>query len=132
MSSSLCSFINKNISKKNEVIAIYRDELDRKTPPEIKPKKKVRFETEPLIEKVDCESEKNKAPFKVKILMTKEEAARLLSKCKDGGVLELKDVASELVQIPINRVSLVSCSGNNKSSDLLLENIRKQLSLDHP
>lgn len=47
-----------------------------------------------------------KKGVKVKILMTKKEAAELLSKCKEGGVLEFKDVARELVQIPPNRVSL--------------------------
>ncbi|KAF7150227.1 hypothetical protein RHSIM_Rhsim02G0243700 [Rhododendron simsii] len=46
--------------------------------------------------------------IKVKILMTKEDAARLLLKCRDGGVLEFRDVARELVQIPASRVSAVS------------------------
>ncbi|CAI9094308.1 OLC1v1030025C1 [Oldenlandia corymbosa var. corymbosa] len=50
---------------------------------------------------------------KVKVLMTKEEATRLLSKCKDGGLLEFKDVVNELVHIPINRLSLVSSSPCN-------------------
>jgi len=31
----------------------------------------------------------------VKVRMTKEEAARMLSKCKDGGFLDFKDVAQE-------------------------------------
>uniref|UniRef100_A0A2P2NM89 DUF7890 domain-containing protein n=1 Tax=Rhizophora mucronata TaxID=61149 RepID=A0A2P2NM89_RHIMU len=34
-----------------------------------------------------------------------------MSRCKDGGVLGFKDVANELVQIPLNRVSIASCSG---------------------
>ncbi|KAG6636591.1 hypothetical protein CIPAW_11G121100 [Carya illinoinensis] len=46
--------------------------------------------------------------LRVKVKMTKQEAARMLSKCKDGGLLEFKDVALELAQIPINRVSVVS------------------------
>ena len=46
--------------------------------------------------------------IRVKLKMTKDEAARLLSKCKEGGVLEFKDVARELVALPLNRVSVVS------------------------
>ncbi|KAL3742929.1 hypothetical protein ACJRO7_018264 [Eucalyptus globulus] len=46
--------------------------------------------------------------MRVKVKMTKQEAARLLSKCGDGGVLEFRDVARELVEIPISRVSVVS------------------------
>ncbi|CAA2967553.1 Hypothetical predicted protein [Olea europaea subsp. europaea] len=103
---------------------IYRDELNKK-PSALKVRKKVHFEIEPkpLLERE--ESEKNHesrnnptscghvekvklSRTKVKILMTKEEAARLLSKFKDGGMLELKDVARELVQIPVNRVNFVS------------------------
>lgn len=69
-----------------------------------KTKKKVSFETKPL----KYEDSKSKVCYKLKILMTKEEAFGLLSKCKDGGVLELNAVARELVHIPINRISLVS------------------------
>ncbi|KAJ6927176.1 hypothetical protein NC651_011295 [Populus alba x Populus x berolinensis] len=43
--------------------------------------------------------------------MTKEEAARLMAKCKEGGLLEFKDVAHELAQLPANRVSVVSSNG---------------------
>ncbi|KAJ0041169.1 hypothetical protein Pint_28648 [Pistacia integerrima] len=49
-----------------------------------------------------------KGVIRVKVTMTKKEAARLLSKCKEGGVLGFKDVANELVQIPMNRVSVES------------------------
>ncbi|XP_040989036.1 uncharacterized protein LOC121236667 [Juglans microcarpa x Juglans regia] len=49
-----------------------------------------------------------KGVIRVKVRMTKEEAARLLSRCRDGGLLEFKDVATELVQIPKNRVRVVS------------------------
>lgn len=53
-------------------------------------KKKVQFETlMPLIER----DEKSARGTQVKIVMTKEEALRMLSKCRDGGVLEFKDVA---------------------------------------
>ncbi|XVE64684.1 hypothetical protein DITRI_Ditri07aG0120800 [Diplodiscus trichospermus] len=51
---------------------------------------------------------------RVKVTMTKKEAARLLSKCKDGGVLEFRDVARELVNLPMDRVAFVSpCPGRN-------------------
>lgn len=46
--------------------------------------------------KVHFESDVEECSYQVKILMTKEEAVRLLSKCKDGNVLDLKDVAHQL------------------------------------
>ena len=49
-----------------------------------------------------------KEGIRVRIKLTKEEAARLLSKCNNGGILEFEDVARELVLIPVNRVSIVS------------------------
>ncbi|KAL8521276.1 hypothetical protein ACS0TY_011712 [Phlomoides rotata] len=86
---------------------IYRDiELEKK-------KKKVHFETQKNSEPAGNVSRdfvdylgRGKSGTQLKILMTKEEAHRLLSKCQDGGVLDFKDVANELVQIPSNRVSL--------------------------
>ena len=129
MFASLFSYLNENRSfdakprvRKNRV-DVCKDKEDQKLlqpkPMKSKVKKKVSFETKPLVyenEKNSChvkdgvgfEIEEKKAALKVKILMTKEEAARLIAKCKDGGRLEFKDVASELVQIPINRVNLVS------------------------
>ncbi|XP_027183132.1 uncharacterized protein LOC113781404 [Coffea eugenioides] len=136
MFSSLRSLVNGKVpfdSRKTNKVVIYRDELDTKKPSQSKPKKKVSFETKPLVQNqvageknfdmkntTFAADNENKAGLKLKILMTKEEAARLLSKCKEGGVLEYKDVASELVQIPVNRVSLVS-SAANKSSPCLLK-----------
>ncbi|KAL3742927.1 hypothetical protein ACJRO7_018262 [Eucalyptus globulus] len=46
--------------------------------------------------------------MRVKVKMTKQEAARLLGKCRNGGVLEFKDVARELVRLPMSRMSVVS------------------------
>ncbi|KAL5750091.1 hypothetical protein ACOSP7_024694 [Xanthoceras sorbifolium] len=54
--------------------------------------------------------------IRVKVVMTKQEAARLLSKCKEGGVLGFKDTANELLQIPMNRVSVVSPACNIAST----------------
>lgn len=55
-------------------------------------KKRVQFESEALLQS----DGKNKSSYQVKILVTKEEAIRLLSKCKDGNILEFKDVANQL------------------------------------
>ncbi|XP_061361027.1 uncharacterized protein LOC133304958 [Gastrolobium bilobum] len=108
--------------------AVYRDELTKKQSPTKKTvKKSVRFaDSEPTILGEDRDSEKEfekrncaagnefgeKEGIRVKVKMTKEEAARFLSKC-NGGVLEFKDVARELVSIPVNRVSVVSTYTNN-------------------
>ncbi|TKY71028.1 hypothetical protein E2542_SST07323 [Spatholobus suberectus] len=103
--------------------AVYRDDLTRKKspPPSKAVKKSVRFaDSEPSIfgegneenlVKGNCTGNNElggKGGIRVKVKMTKEEAARLLSKCKEGGILEFKDVARELVAIPLNRVSVVS------------------------
>lgn len=98
---------------------IYRDELTEKISPlpSKAVKKSVRFadsEHAILREKDDkdlvksTESGEIKGGIRVKVKMTKEEAARLLSKCKEGGILEFKDVARELVDIPQNRVTVFS------------------------
>jgi leucyl aminopeptidase len=60
----------------------------------------------------------------VKLRMTKEEAARMLSKCKDGGFLDFKDVARELVNIPPNRVNLVSSEASIRP---VLESIPEEI-----
>ncbi|XVF12965.1 hypothetical protein REPUB_Repub08aG0166000 [Reevesia pubescens] len=60
--------------------------------------------------------------IRVKVKMTKQEAARLLSKCKDGGILEFRDVARQLVDLPMNRVTVVSpFPGNNGLLDSIPE-----------
>ncbi|KAK2664286.1 hypothetical protein Ddye_002860 [Dipteronia dyeriana] len=66
--------------------------------------------------------------MRVKVVMTKQEAARLLSKCKEGGVLGFKDVAKEIVQIPMNRVSVVSpaCNTNNNTHGAALQSIPEE------
>ncbi|RDY10936.1 hypothetical protein CR513_04462, partial [Mucuna pruriens] len=84
--------------------AVYIDELTKTQRPKKAVKKTVRFsESEPTILGEDSEKTSNevaqKEGMRVKIKLTKEEAARLLSKCNEG-VLEFKDVARELVLIP--------------------------------
>lgn len=99
---------------------VYRDELTKKQRPRKAGKKTVRFaESEPTILGEDGEKEFEKTRsvsgnevgekegIRVRIKLTKEEAARFLSKC-NRGVLEFEDVARELVLIPVNRVSIVS------------------------
>ncbi|KAL9391497.1 hypothetical protein Peur_015417 [Populus x canadensis] len=96
---------------------IYRDELSKKMSP-----KKIKKGGNSLASKEEDErknfekrghssSAQEKDVIRVKVRMTKEEAARLMAKCKEGGRLEFKDVAHELVQLPVNRVSVVSSNG---------------------
>ncbi|XP_028774788.1 uncharacterized protein LOC114731715 [Neltuma alba] len=110
--------------------AVYRDELTKKQAPcrkaAVAVKKSVRFaDSEPTIlggDELEKEKESGKRiissgnnkreGIRVKVKMTREEAARLLSKCKEGGFLEFGDVARELVSIPVGRVSVVPTSLN--------------------
>ncbi|MQI71992.1 hypothetical protein EI017_24840, partial [Escherichia coli] len=95
--------------------AIYGDKLTtKKQSPKKAVKKCVRFaDSEPTIlgegsekdfEERSCVGNElgEREGIRVKVKMTKEEAARFLSKC-NGGVLEFKDVARDLVFIPVNR-----------------------------
>ncbi|GFQ06311.1 hypothetical protein PHJA_002775100 [Phtheirospermum japonicum] len=122
-------------TQKSRHCYVYGDESNKKTTPvKVKKKAHFEFESEALIQKDICKksfevgNEKDdmsrgpnvnmeKSGVQVKILMTKEEAARLLSKCKDGGVLEFKDVANELVQIPNNRIDFVVSSSSHKKNE---------------
>ncbi|XP_022738314.1 uncharacterized protein LOC111291034 [Durio zibethinus] len=111
---------------------IYRDELNKKQSPS---KQKSYYgdsfsSTKPLLKVKDGKDIKRSSTdfdvkastVRVKVKMTKQEAARLLSKCKDGGILEFRDVAGELVNLPMNRVSVVSpCPGINKVLDTIPE-----------
>lgn len=117
--------------------AIYRDELDKKTPKRKLENSKDQHPTysKPLLPLEDGKefekgsgvrgSGNKKEVIRIKVRMTKEEAARMLSKCKDGGRLEFKDLALELVQLPMNRVSVVS--PNTISDPVLLESIPEEL-----
>ncbi|KAG5563445.1 hypothetical protein RHGRI_006013 [Rhododendron griersonianum] len=105
------------LNNQNNPNYILRDDLDKKNPTnklKIRENKVPAEARVPLLQK-EKELEKEQSHrllvggeeiregMKVKNLMTKEEAARLLSKCRDGGVLEFRDVARELVQIPASR-----------------------------
>ncbi|KAL8521280.1 hypothetical protein ACS0TY_011716 [Phlomoides rotata] len=58
-----------------------------------------------------------KSGIQLKIVMTREEAVRLLSKCRDrGGSLQFKDVDNELVRLPNNRLQLVSTTTTTNNS----------------
>lgn len=108
---------------------VCRDELDIKKP---KIKKQVKFDLEPIY--IEEEKEKNNmfekntvnpeektevvqkginctnydGVVKIKILMKKEDAARLLMKYRNKGELEFMDVAQQLVQVPSSGVRVLS------------------------
>lgn len=132
MISNLISSLNKKLQAveisnrcrrtKKKTTYVYRDDLSKKKQsqspspsqrqPEIKKvKKRVRFaETEPVIIAIDgeersAEEETEKKVVRITVKLTKQEANRMLSRCSDGGVLELGDVACELMRIPAARVS---------------------------
>ncbi|BAT72981.1 hypothetical protein VIGAN_01042900 [Vigna angularis var. angularis] len=98
---------------------VYRDELREKERARKKVKKSVRFaeveatimgeENEKEFTKRGCESGDEvvgeKEGVRVRVRLTKEEAARLLSKCNEGP-LQLKDVAHQLLFIPVDRLSI--------------------------
>ncbi|KAK4365490.1 hypothetical protein RND71_016848 [Anisodus tanguticus] len=137
-------------SSSSSTIYVCRDELDKKKP---KIKKQVKFDLEPkcqpqeeastlleLNKKSGTSLEKykvgggggddraNSGRIKVKILMRKEDAAKLLSKCKEGGVLEFMDVAQELVQVPSSSIRFLSSPNHNtlKSHDCSLKTIPEE------
>ncbi|KAM5572160.1 hypothetical protein ABKV19_012294 [Rosa sericea] len=116
MLNSLLSFFNKKslddtmkLRKPGVKNAIYRDELSKKPISNYRQKINCSYleSSEPLLSKrEEKEDGKGVVVMRVKVKMTKQEAARMLSRCKNGGVLEFKDVANELTKIPINRVTL--------------------------
>jgi hypothetical protein len=94
---------------------IYRDELENKASKRTAQKKrdcsaysKPKEDGKDFEKKSYGSSADKKEVITVKVRMTKKEAARMLSKCKDGGFLDFKDVAHELVHIPPDRVNIVS------------------------
>ena len=139
MLSSLATFFNKTSptelleSKRPNAKKhiIYRDELSKATKPATKSKPSIKKansssldSSEPLLNK-----EEGKGVIRVKVMMTKREANRLLSRCKDGGVLDFKDVARELVQIPVSRVSVLDdapSSFGRGSSGTVLKSIPEE------
>lgn len=98
----------------NADTTVYRDELEKKASRkklESSSRDHIAYSKLPILQLPgeDGHGGVDKKGFiRVKVKMTKEEAARLLSRCKDGGFLEFKDVALELAQIPVDRVSVVS------------------------
>ncbi|KAI6702015.1 hypothetical protein NL676_011151 [Syzygium grande] len=86
---------------------VYRDELSK-----VKQKTGRREIAPPDTEKGGSRGDhpidgEKRVVMRVKVKMTKREAARLLGKCRDGGVLEFRDVARELVRLPMSRVTVV-------------------------
>ncbi|GLT78096.1 hypothetical protein SLA2020_496420 [Shorea laevis] len=101
---------------------VYRDELSKKVQPSTMEKGKPKKGDCHNKNKTGVVEEKGTTVMRVKVKMTKQEAARLLAKCKEGGTLEFKDVARELVEIPVGRVSIVDqnlmTAGAGKTSAL--------------
>ena len=119
---------NVQVEKTSVTKAVYRDELSKKQSPRKAVKKTVRFaDSAPTIlgeknEKEDCEkrifSAEERPGIRVKVKMTKEEAIQFLSKIKEGGFLDVKDVAPELVSFSVNRVKPVPNCLNNDPPEL--------------
>jgi hypothetical protein len=117
---------HKNI-KVEQTKVVYRYELTKKQTTCKTIKKRVRFvDSEPTIlgeenkiyEKKRCVSNElgEKEGIRVTIRLTKEQAAELLTRYNNGSVLQLKDVARELLSIPGDRVSIVSTCTNTISN----------------
>ncbi|XAR70174.1 hypothetical protein NMG60_11026948 [Bertholletia excelsa] len=119
--------------KRAETSCVYRDELDKKSPAARRLKKAAAKDEalqKPLIQKESgkkggTQRDPNQSGMTVKVLMTKEEAARLLSKCKQGGRLEFGDVARELARIPQSRVNVVS-SSSSRDNNWVLDSIPEE------
>ncbi|XVF10407.1 hypothetical protein REPUB_Repub07fG0180300 [Reevesia pubescens] len=108
---------------------IYRDQLSKKKQSQNK-QKSYYGDSKPLVKvkggkdiKTNITGFDGKASnIRVKVKMTKQEAARLLSKSKEGGVLEFRDVVRELLDLPLDRVSVVSpCPLSNAVLDSIPE-----------
>ncbi|KAI3756371.1 hypothetical protein L1987_56191 [Smallanthus sonchifolius] len=84
----------KNINKPSSYVT--RDDLDAKN---------IKGVTRDTKHASLYENEK-RGTMRVKVVMTREEAMMLLSKCDRGGTLSFKNVSTELTKIPVNRVSL--------------------------
>ncbi|XP_058765874.1 uncharacterized protein LOC131639392 [Vicia villosa] len=133
-------FLNMKISEeklseklKDTKVITYKNELANTKMRRKAVKKSVRFvdtERDPLLDKdeekelvkgrgscnSDCSSdfdefgERERMNIRVKVKMTREEAAKFLSKFKDkeGAVLPFKDVAPHIVALPLDRVTILS------------------------
>lgn len=114
--------LNEIVQLKAKNNIVYRDDLRKKpSPKKLKKAKHFEASSEPLRKKEQgkhfggqsCGPKEDKGIIRIKVVMTKQEAARMLSKCRDGGVLGFRDVATEIVELPTNRVSVVPPSTGN-------------------
>nr|GMD07490.1 hypothetical protein CR513_19086 [Ipomoea batatas] len=126
MLKTLGSFFKPHKSRKPKIVphqissCVFRDELDKKPPPPHcrKAKKQVKFDLKPSEYGSDRGGEREKngggggggGVVRVKVLMRREEANRLLSRCGEGGALTFMDVAEELKHIPPNHITVISSS----------------------
>ncbi|KAF5734997.1 hypothetical protein HS088_TW15G00496 [Tripterygium wilfordii] len=72
------------------------------------------------------EKENKKVVMRVKVKMTKQEAVRLLSKCRDGGVLDFKDAAHAIVKLPLDCVSVGSAVAGSTGGKAVLKTIPEE------
>lgn len=74
-----------------------------------KEEKKVLMKGRRSCDSIDEFGEREKMNIRVKVKMTKEEAAEFLSKftCKEGGVVPVKDVAPQLMALPLDRFTIL-------------------------
>ncbi|XP_031101879.1 uncharacterized protein LOC116005782 [Ipomoea triloba] len=131
---TLGSFFKPQKSRKPKIVpqtssCVFRDELDKKPPPphcKKANKKQVKFDLKPSehqsadpeygSDRRRRERENNGGGgggggvVRVKVLMRREEANRLLSRCGEGGALTFMDVADELKHIPLNHITVISSS----------------------
>jgi hypothetical protein len=123
MISTIFGCLKKTTSHKNikveQTKVVYKYELTKKQTTCKTIKKRVRFvDSEPTIlgeenkiyEKKRCVSNElgEEEGIRVTIRLTKEQAAELLTRYNNGSVIQLKDVARELLSIPGDRVNIVS------------------------
>lgn len=133
-----------NKSRKPKIVpqtsssCVYRDELDKKPPPPHyrRVKKQVKFDLKPPEQQIADQEhgsdggggaavgENNGGGVRVKVLMRREAANRLLSRCGEGGVLTLMDVSDELKHIPFNHITIISSSSSSSSPLSVCDYIR--------
>lgn len=123
MLSSLATFFryyyspNEKLDRKE---IIYRDELSNKKRPIQNSKKNLDHHVDGGSEPLICnEGTAGKGVVRVKVKMTKEEANRLLSKCKEGGVLDFADVAHALGNIPTSHIAVSNILPNPSRATVL-------------
>ncbi|KAI3804476.1 hypothetical protein L1987_26049 [Smallanthus sonchifolius] len=115
-----CKF-RKNINKPSSYVT--RDDLDAKNIKGV-----TKGAAKPLYNRdtkhASFYENENRGTMRIKVVMTKEEAMMLFSKCDRGGTLSFKNVSRELTKIPANSVSLDHPWSTKQ--DVMLESIPEE------